>query len=245
MVGRPSGSRAASVAGPRVEVGHVPAATDLGARADRQIEKSRVEPGSIEPDGGLAACLGAVGQAECRARAGLDAHRGDRSRDGGESGRVQAGSPQRRDGRRRREDAAGAPGPGGRPLQDDDLATRRGESGGQDGPGRAATDDRDPDPLDDCARSLAGPLRVRRRRERSPDLHGRRHGGDRVALAERATDRPDRRQAGAQQQRPGLDRPIRAQDRERSVVARVPVPGQEVADQPRADPARAASGRGR
>ena len=72
-------------------------------------------------------------------------------------------------------------------------------------------------------------------RRRRPVLHlpGRRDGRDRVALAERATDRPHRRQAGAQQQRLGLDRPIRAQDRERSVGARVPVAGQEMADQPR------------
>ena len=182
---------------------------------------------------------------------GLDAHRGDRSRDGGEGGRVQAGSPQRRDGGRRGEDAPGAPGPGGRPFQDDDLAARRGESGGQDRPGRTATDDRDADPLDGAAApgarrsaSFAGPLRIRRRRP-VLDLPRRRDGSDRIALAERATDRPHRRQAGGPQQRPRLDRPIRAQDRERSVGARVPVARSGDGRSARRRSSRAGSGRGR
>ena len=50
--------------GARVGVGHVPAAPDVGARADREIEERRIEPRPVEADRGLAAGLGAVGQAE-------------------------------------------------------------------------------------------------------------------------------------------------------------------------------------
>ena len=124
------------------------------------------------------------------------------------SARVAGSRParaQRRDRCGRREDAAGTPVPDGRPFQDDDLATRCGESGGQDRPGRTPTDDRDPDPLGGigAALSLNAPRQKKaeiRRRLACPDVAGRRNRGDGVALAEGAALRPDGRQVGGPQE---------------------------------------------
>ncbi len=138
---------------------------------------------------------------------------------------LEAGPPQGRDRGRRREDAAGPPVPRGRPLEDDDVDGRLGRAG-RPGPPR--------------------PGRRRRSRPRSarsrPSHPLRRRGPSAFALGRTAAiayrwpnapaDGPDRRQAGRPEQRDRLVQPVRPPDRQRRVVARVAVAGQQVADQP-------------
>ena len=111
------------------------------------------------------------------------------------SGGVQAGPPQRRDRGRRGEHAAGPPVPGGRALEDDDRRGRPRRGGPRaTAPAGPPPTIATPDPL---ARSSARPRSGPAAPSGSRAVAGgsRRDGRDRVALAERAADRPDRRSA--------------------------------------------------
>ena len=146
-LGRPAAA-ARGVPAPRSTPGHVPAAPDVGARGDREIEQRRIEPRPVEPDR----------RARRRRRRRRSAGRSCRPRSRPASpgiGRatVPPGSchrdrlrPKCRDRRGRGEDAAGPPVPRRRPLEDDDLVAGRREPRRQDGARRPAADDRDLDP---------------------------------------------------------------------------------------------------
>ena len=134
-------------AGGEVDCGHSPARPDLRAGPPRQLEERRIESRPIEPDCGLAAGIGAVGQPERRPARRFDPHRRDRPGDGKQRRLVDAGSSQRSHRRWRGEHAAGTPAPYRIALQDDDFVPGVRQPGRQHGSGRSTADHGDLDLL--------------------------------------------------------------------------------------------------
>ena len=169
-----------SVARREVGVDDRRARPDVGAARTGEVEQRRIEPRSDRtrrPD--RPAAIGAVGQAERRARRRLDAHRRDRPGDRSEQRRRRArrrGAPRpRRATRRRRPPASArrARAPGRRPR-----VPRPASRAARHGAGRPAADDRDLDPLagghgspapcgSSCPSVSSTPAEPRRRRSRS------------------------------------------------------------------------------
>ncbi len=117
------------------------------AGAGCQVDERRIERRAIEAHGHRAAELGPVGQPHHGLPRRLEPHRGDRSGDACDHGRIEPRRPQRLDGRGRGEDTTGMPSPGRCAFQELDLDARPRESRGEGRPGGSGPDDRHVDPL--------------------------------------------------------------------------------------------------
>ena len=127
----------------------------------------------------------------------------------------------------RREHAAGSPAVRRASLEHGDVEACAGQQRRDDCPGRPAADDRD--------------VRSRSRDRGCGDRGGRRDRDDRVALPERRGAPIDRFKPGPAQQLLDFGERVRPPDGQQRIMARVVVPGEEPAGEPRPEQSEAAA----